>query len=69
MKVTIRRAKSGGYSAYVPKKDLECAIVSWEVEGLWGGAITLENGWRLVLPPLAPGTALPITVEAARAPG
>jgi nitrogen fixation protein NifT len=33
---------------------------------LWGGCVTLANGWRLELPALAADTALPITVEARR---
>jgi nitrogen fixation protein NifT len=31
---------------------------------MWGGRVTLANGWQLELPALAPGTTLPITVEA-----
>ncbi|HEV2897447.1 MAG TPA: putative nitrogen fixation protein NifT [Pseudaminobacter sp.] len=63
MKVMIRRT-SAGLSAYVPKKDLEEPIVEIEKEDLWGGAVTLRNGWRLVLPDLPRDTRLPITVEA-----
>jgi nitrogen fixation protein NifT len=33
-------------------------------DSLWGGTITLANGWVLSLPEMAPETALPITVEA-----
>jgi nitrogen fixation protein NifT len=33
---------------------------------MWGGRVTLANGWQLELPALAPDTALPITVEARR---
>jgi nitrogen fixation protein NifT len=63
MKVMIRRS-SAGLSAYVPKKDLEEAIVEVEHEQLWGGWIRLKNGWVLALPSMAPETALPITVNA-----
>ncbi|WP_394889870.1 putative nitrogen fixation protein NifT [Mesorhizobium sp. AaZ16] len=63
MRVMIRRT-SAGLSAYVPKKDLEEPIVEIEKEDLWGGAVTLRNGWRLVLPDLPRDTRLPITVEA-----
>lgn len=63
MKVMIRRT-GAGLSAYVPKKDLEEPIVKIEKEDLWGGAVTLRNGWRLVLPDLPRDTRLPITVEA-----
>ncbi|NGO53323.1 putative nitrogen fixation protein NifT [Allomesorhizobium camelthorni] len=63
MKVMIRRTDAG-LSAYVPKKDLEEPIVKIEKEDLWGGTVTLRNGWRLVLPDLPRDTRLPITVEA-----
>jgi len=66
VKVMIRRSAEGQLSAYVPKKDLEEPIVSMERTDLWGGRITLGNGWELELPAMAAGTALPITVEAKR---
>ncbi len=62
----IRRSSEGVLSAYVPKKDLEEPIVDFENPQLWGGVVTLANGWRLQLPDLAPETPLPITVEARR---
>jgi nitrogen fixation protein NifT len=64
MKVMIRRNNAGVLSAYVPKKDLEEPIVSQEKPDLWGGTVTLANGWQLELPEMAVGTSLPITVEA-----
>ena len=69
MKVMIRRDSKGILSAYVPKKDLEEPIVSTEKETLWGGTVTLANGWVLALPEMAEGTGLPITVEAKRLSG
>ncbi|MCW5666311.1 MAG: putative nitrogen fixation protein NifT [Piscinibacter sp.] len=69
MKVMIRKTSSGALSAYVPKKDLEEPIVSQERPGLWGGTVTLANGWQLALPEMAEGTSLPITVEARRLAG
>ncbi|MCW1413027.1 putative nitrogen fixation protein NifT [Rhizobium sp. 1AS11] len=63
MKVMIRRT-SAGLTAYVPKKDLEEPIVKFENEGLWGGVITLRNGWRFALPHLPRDTRLPVTIEA-----
>lgn len=63
MKVMIRRSEAG-LSAYVPKKDLEEAIVAMENPDLWGGKVTLANGWQLELPAMAADTRLPITVEA-----
>lgn len=63
MKVMIRRTEKG-LSAYVAKKDLEEPIVEIEKEALWGGKVTLANGWQLELPVMAADTPLPITVEA-----
>ncbi|MER8809532.1 putative nitrogen fixation protein NifT [Mesorhizobium australicum] len=63
MKVMIRRTDAG-LSAYIPKKDLEEPIIKLEKEELWGGTVTLRNGWRLLLPDLPRDTRLPITVEA-----
>jgi nitrogen fixation protein NifT len=64
MKVMIRRNAEGQLSAYVPRKDLEEPVVDQENPGIWGGSITLANGWRLQMPDLAADTKLPITVEA-----
>lgn len=64
MKVMIRKDTEGQLSAYVAKKDLEEPIVGMEKPEMWGGRITLANGWQLQLPPMAPETSLPITVEA-----
>ena len=65
----IRRSSEGVLSAYVPKKDLEEPIVAQENPDLWGGSVTLANGWVLQLPEMAVGTTLPITVEARRLSG
>jgi nitrogen fixation protein NifT len=65
----IRRSSEGVLSAYVPKKDLEEPIVAQENPDLWGGSVTLANGWVLQLPEMADGTMLPITVEARRVSG
>jgi nitrogen fixation protein NifT len=69
VKVMIRRNTEGQLSAYVPKKDLEEPIVSSEKPDLWGGKITLANGWELQLPAMSEATALPCTVEAKRLSG
>ncbi|PZA10421.1 putative nitrogen fixation protein NifT [Rhodopseudomonas palustris] len=63
MKVMIRKTATG-HSAYVAKKDLEEPIVEMENPALWGGKVTLANGWKLELPVMAADTPLPITVEA-----
>lgn len=64
MKVMIRRNSAGILSAYIAKKDLEEPIVEVEKPELWGGLVTLANGWQLALPEMDPATTLPITVEA-----
>lgn len=69
MKVMIRKTSAGRLSAYVPKKDLEAFIVEQEHATMWGGQVTLSNGWVLALPEMAADTALPITVEARRLSG
>ncbi|CAG9267876.1 MULTISPECIES: putative nitrogen fixation protein NifT [Paraburkholderia] len=66
MKVMIRKDSKGVLSAYVPKKDLEEPIVAMASPRMWGGLVTLGNGWQLELPEMADDTALPITVEARR---
>lgn len=65
MKVMIRQSAKG-LSAYVAKKDLEEPIVSQEKDALWGGTVTLKNGWVLDLPDMPPETRLPVTVNARR---
>lgn len=69
MKVMMRRNAAGVLSAYVPKKDLEEPVVAQEKAELWGGTITLANGWLLALPEMAAGTGLPVTVEARKLSG
>lgn len=66
MKIMIRRGGSGELSVYVAKKDLEEPVVTAEKPELWGGTVTLANGWRFQLPEMPRDTALPITVEARR---
>ena len=69
MKVMIRKNTAGVLTAYVPKKDLEEPIVTMEKPGLWGGKISLGNGWILELPEMAADTKLPITVEVRKSEG
>jgi nitrogen fixation protein NifT len=66
MKIMIRKDNTGVLSVYVPKKDLEEPIVSMEKPEMWGGLVTLANGWQMALPDMPEGTTLPITVEARR---
>jgi nitrogen fixation protein NifT len=64
MKVMVRKNAKGEASIYVPKKDMEEPIVSSEKAAMWGGVVTLANGWQLELPEMAADTRLPVTVEA-----
>ena len=69
MKVMIRKNAAGELTAYVPKKDLEEPITECQKPELWGGMVTLANGWRLELPEMPSDTRLPVTVEARRLEG
>lgn len=69
MKVMIRKNTKGELSLYIPKKDLEEPIVAMEQADMWGGVVTLGNGWEMALPEMAADTRLPITVEARRVGG
>lgn len=64
MKVMIRKDSTGALTAYIAKKDLEEPIVSMEKAEMWGGVVTLANGWKFSLPEMAADTRLPLTVEA-----
>ncbi|MHB1229946.1 MAG: putative nitrogen fixation protein NifT [Halothiobacillus sp.] len=64
MKVMIRKDSAGHFTVYVPRKDLEERITHRDNPALWGGVVTLGNGWRLALPDMPDDTRLPITVEA-----
>lgn len=64
MKIMVRKNRAGELSVYVPKKDLEEPIVSMEKPTLWGGVVTLANGWQLELPAMSEEPSLPISVEA-----
>jgi len=66
MKLMIRKDSKGVLTGYVPKKDLEEPIVFMANPGMWGGVVTLGNGWQFQLPDMAADTPLPITVEARR---
>jgi nitrogen fixation protein NifT len=68
MKLMIRKDSKGLLTGYVPKKDLEEPIVDMAKPGMWGGLVTLANGWQFDLPEMPADTALPITVEARRLP-
>jgi nitrogen fixation protein NifT len=66
MRIMLRKDGAGVITVYVPKKDLEEPIVSMQNENMWGGIVTLANGWQLELPPETAETVMPCTVEAKR---
>lgn len=66
MKVTVRREKDGAYSLYVAKKDLESRVVDAQEPALWGGKVTIDNGWTFQMPAMPADTPLPVTVDARR---
>lgn len=68
MKVTIRMV-GDIYEAYVPKKDLEEKVVAMDNGQIWGGIVTLSNGWKFQMPELPTDTRLPITVDARKLSG
>lgn len=66
MKLMIRKDSQGVLTGYVAKKYLEEPIIAMANPGMWGGLVTLANGWQFDLPDLPANTPLPITVEARR---
>ncbi len=69
MKVMLRKGPDGAVCLYVAKKDLEEQVVAMERPDMWGGTVTLANGWTFELPALPATTPLPVTVEARRVGG
>lgn len=65
MKIMLRKTGES-YSVYVAKKDLEEKVVASEKPDIWGGTVTLSNGWVFQMPEMPPDTRLPISVEARR---
>lgn len=65
MKIMVRKV-GDVFSVYVAKKDMEEKIVEMENPGLWGGKVTLNNGWVFQLPDMPADTRLPVSVEARR---
>lgn len=67
--VMIRRNPQGQLTIYIPKKDLEETVVALQHDSpdCWGGEVTLADGSRYYLEPLAVPPSLPITLRAKRA--
>lgn len=68
MKITLRKAGEQ-LTVYVAKRDLEEKVIEQEHPGIWGGKVTLGNGWVFQLPEMPADTRLPISVEARRLEG
>jgi len=61
--IMIQRGSKGEYVFYLPKRDLEDAIVSMEFDTpeKWGGEIKLNNGGSYYIEPQAAPVRLPIS--------
>jgi nitrogen fixation protein NifT len=68
MKIMLRKVGEQ-LTVYVAKKDLEEKVVECEHPEIWGGKVTLGNGWVFQLPEMPPETRLPISVEARKLEG
>lgn len=71
--IMIRKSSgdNGGYIFYLPKRDIEDAIVSIEFDTpeKWGGEIRLANGGVYYIEPQHPPARLPYSVRAKRVDG
>lgn len=67
--VMIRKDADDRLIFYIPKKDLEEIIETLEFDTAekWGGTVTLSDGQRFYLEPMAAPPKLPITLRAKRA--
>ncbi|MBP6709375.1 MAG: putative nitrogen fixation protein NifT [Candidatus Accumulibacter sp.] len=66
--IMVRKTAVGTYSFYLPKRDLEDAIVSMEYDSSdkWGGEIRLNNGGAYYIEPQALPARFPISLRARR---
>ena len=66
--IMIRRSDKGDYVFYLPKRDLEDAIISMEFDTpeKWGGEIKLNNGGAYFIEPQPAPERLPYSVRAKR---
>lgn len=63
MKIMLSKDESGKLTVYVPKKDLEEAVVE-ETNTPEGKVVTLANGWELCLEDYNEESGLPQTIKA-----
>ncbi|QGU33184.1 putative nitrogen fixation protein NifT [Thermochromatium tepidum] len=68
--IMIRKGAEG-YVFYMPKRDIEDVIVSFEFDSSdkWGGTIRLKNGGQYYIEPQPAPERLPISVRARRIDG
>lgn len=66
--IMVGRNAAGAYSFYLPKRDLEDAIVTMEFDSAekWGGEIRLNNGGVYYIEPQALPVRFPISLRARR---
>lgn len=66
--IMVARNAAGSYSFYLPKRDLEDAIVAMEFDSAdkWGGEIRLNNGGVYYIEPQAVPARFPISLRARR---
>ena len=66
--IMVAKTAAGAYSFYLPKRDLEDAIVAMEFDTSekWGGEIRLNNGGVYYIEPQAVPARFPISLRARR---
>ncbi len=66
--IMVAKTATGAYSFYLPKRDLEDAIVAMEFDSAdkWGGEIRLNNGGVYYIEPQALPVRFPISLRARR---
>ena len=66
--IMVGKDAAGAYSFYLPKRDLEDAIVTMEFDSAekWGGEIKLNNGGAYFIEPQTAPERLPYSVRAKR---
>ncbi|WP_310448615.1 putative nitrogen fixation protein NifT [Sulfuritalea sp.] len=66
--IMVAKNATGAYSFYLPKRDLEDAIVAMEFDTSekWGGEIRLNNGGVYYIEPQAVPARFPISLRARR---
>ena len=66
--IMVGKNAAGAYSFYLPKRDLEDAIVKMEFDSAdkWGGEIKLNTGGTSYIEPQALPARFPISLRARR---